>query len=178
MLRLRTHAYITRFFSHKSITLGKQWVIPQKKICLLSTEPAHHDEKVWNDYNGKFPLYTFWAQRFLVDPGDPLGGPLKPNNRDALKAKDSKTGPERGSVFTTEGLSGAWIPFGGGPRACPGRRVAKQQVLATIALIIKYFDIEVLGDQEVCPMDESGYGSGVQRPTGKFPFQIRRREAH
>ncbi|KAF2866130.1 cytochrome P450 [Massariosphaeria phaeospora] len=179
-LRLRTHAYITRYFSHKYIVLGDRWVIPQKKLCLLSTHPAQHDESVWNTYNGKFPLDTFWSRRFIIDPEDPSSGPVRPDiNDDKIKPRrirsDSVTGAGTGPAFSLEGLAASWIPFGGGPRACPGRHVAKQQVLATISSIIMQFDIEVVAGQEAWRMDESGYGPGVQSPVGKIPFRIRRR---
>lgn len=178
-LRLRTHAYITRYFSHKSVVVGKEWLIPQKKICLLSTMPAHHDETIWNTYNGRFPLETFWARRFIIDPEDPMSGPIKPEARSQTRRSraDSVTGEGTQLTFSTEGLSASWIPFGGGPRACPGRHVGKQQVLATIALLIQQFDIEILADEPAWEMDESGYGPGVQRPVAKVPFRIRRRES-
>ncbi|KAF2012753.1 hypothetical protein BU24DRAFT_412084 [Aaosphaeria arxii CBS 175.79] len=83
-LRLRTEAYITRRFPHRSVELGKKWVIPRNKICLASTHPAHQDNDVWNTYDGLYPLNTFWAERFLVHHHDPLSGPLNPAYRDTL----------------------------------------------------------------------------------------------
>ena len=77
--------------------------------------------------------------------------------------------------FSLEGLSSAWIPFGGGPRACPGRHIAKQQILSVFASFVRHFDLELLASEEAWQMDERSYGPGVQLPVGKVPFRIKRR---
>lgn len=76
-----------------------------------------------------------------------------------------------------EGLSGAWLPFGGGSRQCPGRNFAKQEIILSFALIATMFDIELLEGTKKDSMqpDMKYYGLGTLPPKGKVPFRIRRR---
>lgn len=44
----------------------------------------------------------------------------------------------------TSGLNGKYFPFGGGRYMCPGRTSAKQEILATLAVLLLNFDVEVV----------------------------------
>lgn len=74
-----------------------------------------------------------------------------------------------------EGLSGAWLPFGGGLRQCPGRTFAKREIILSFAVMASTFDLELLEAGPVVP-DMKYYGLGTFPPMGKVPFKIRRRE--
>ncbi|KAF2261238.1 cytochrome P450 [Lojkania enalia] len=180
-LRLRTEAYITRRFPHKDVILGDNWRIPRNKICLASTHPSHQDPEVWNTREGKYPLDTFWAERFLLYPDDENSGPLDPSYKARVQPKVSgqhnRPVPQDSYMpsFSLHGLSSSWIPYGGGPRACPGRHIAKKQILSTFISFIQRFDVEILSNEKTWQMDERSYGPGVQLPVGKVAFRMRKR---
>lgn len=174
-LRLRTAAYITRRFPHKSVVLDGKWIIPKDRLCIASSHPAHRDEHVWNTQNGKYDLDTFWAERFLVYPDDAQSGPANPAYR-MLEKSPKLSVPSLGGAphFSLDGVASTWIPFGGGPRACPGKHIAKSQILSTFASFVQKLDVELLAAAEAWAMDEGSYGPGVQLPVGKVPVWIRR----
>lgn len=184
-LRLRTEAYITRRFPHGPVNLDGKWTIPQNKVCLASTHPAHHDAGIWNTYQGLHPLDTFWAERFLIKSDDLFSGPLDPTYRDSLPSKQKSLNlhpshpcsrKTQEGQFSLHGLSAAWIPYGGGPRACPGRHIAKKQILSCYVSILQRFEIEINSGEYNWQMDAKSYGPGVQLPVGKVAFRIRRRK--
>lgn len=118
---------------------------------------GHRDEALWADP----PSHQFHAERFL------------------------KTDPETGkSVFTTSGTNGKFFPFGGGKTICPGRNFAKQEVLASVALLLMAFEFEPLGfvdeqgkDKKEFPgLRESFSGSGIMLMDGDMKVKFRRRK--
>lgn len=147
------------------------------------------DEKVWNTGSAKdcHPLAEFWADRFLVYPGNGASGPLNPSFRpqpapccpdQADAATQETTTPkqeEQGEdpIFTTEGLAGTWVSFGGGHRMCPGRHFAKVEMIVTFAMMCTMFDIELIGGLPAPNMKEVGWGT--LPISGKTPCRIRRR---
>lgn len=125
----------------------------------------HGDE--WNTDGGKEPLDRFWAGRFLV-----------PKSNTGPKLAPPATGepcPEDPWEFSLRGLQGVWIPFGGGPRACPGRHLAKHHMLVTVAAMVMLFDMEITADEHSLRASQANHGLGTLQPVGKVPFRIRRR---
>ena len=188
-LRLRTFPFLIRSPEKEDLSFN-EWLLPKNKFILISTYHAQMDEKVWNTGSGKdrHPLAEFWADRFLIYPGNGSSGPLNPSFRQHqqsaprpdceladVKEKEksrSKQEEEQG-VFTTDGLAGAWVPFGGGHRMCPGRHFAKVEIIVTFAMICTMFDIELAEGLPLPNMKEIGWGT---LPTiGKTPCRIRRR---
>lgn len=154
-LRLRMHFYIIRMPDREDINI-REWILPRQKVIVTPTTVAHMDPQRWNTgLNGERPLNHFWVGRFLQYP---------------LKSIHKPT-PE----FSTKGLEGSWIPYGGGPRQCPGRHFAKRQILLTIALTVSLFDCEVLEKSVQEDFTLWGFGSGVSNPVGSVPIRIRRR---
>lgn len=180
-LRLRTEAYITRRFPHKDVILGDNWRIPRNKICLASTHPSHQDPEVWNTREGKYPLDIFWAERFLLYPNDENSGPLDPSYKAHVQLKVSgqhnRPVPQDSYMpsFSLHGLSSSCIPYGGGPRACPGRHIAKKQILSTFIFFIQRCDVEILSNEKTWQVDERSYGPGVHLHVGKVSFRMRKR---
>ncbi len=181
-LRLRVHVYITRCPERKNLDI-KGWTFPKDKAVLVSSTPAHMDESAWNcGRNGSKPLTKFWAERFLVYPNDPHGGPQK-KTLDTTQTRDptidssetDKAKDDAEPEFSMNGMIGSWIPYGGGPRACPGRHFAKREIMMTCALIVSIFDVEILADEVALEMNPADYGLGTLRPVDKVPFRIRRR---
>jgi cytochrome P450 len=107
------------------------------------------------------PLDQFWVGRFLKNP-------------------PCSTGSEETPVFSTDHVEGSWIPYGGGPRQCPGRHFAKRQILLSTALMISLFDCEIVGEGMNMQEDLSlmGFGGGVSHPAGKVPVRMRQRKRH
>lgn len=193
-LRLR-FAFIILRSVKDDVTLGDCF-IPQKNVIAMSTYHAHRDQESWNANTVKGPhsLDEFWAERFLVYPGN-SSTPLKPSSKDKngttpWNMENETTTSPRSSIpvaaklnenpvasphFSTEGLAGAWIPYGRGQNMCPGRHFAKQEVLVIFASILTSFDIHLIDDSPP-KVDWRGFGLGMLAPAGKgIRFRIKRR---
>ncbi|KAL2291309.1 hypothetical protein FJTKL_13926 [Diaporthe vaccinii] len=165
-LRLRMHFYIIRMPDRVDMSI-RDWIIPRQKVVVASTTVAHMDAEAWDTgLQNEHPLDQFWIGRFLkYPPGSEKG---------ESKAQSTAPAPE----FLTKGLEGSSIPYGGGPRQCPGRHFAKRQILLTTALMVSLFDCEILEEGTDLKEDFTlmGFGSGVSHAAGKVPVKIRRRD--
>ncbi|KAG8422227.1 hypothetical protein J3459_010566 [Metarhizium acridum] len=185
VLRLRVHMLIIRVPIFDNLHV-KDWMVPRGDVLLMSTTVAHMDPAVWNTgENGQHPLDTFWAERFLKYDGVPGSGPRRTASNEAgssCPARSVGGGPPacpapRGNVsYGIKDVDGAWIPYGGGQRQCPGRHFAKRDIIYTAAVMVTYFDIEPLVDVDSLKMDMRGFGLGTMAVKGAIPFRIRRRE--
>jgi cytochrome P450 len=155
-LRLRMHFYLVRMPDKTAMNINN-FLIPRRKIIVTSTTAAHLDPKAWTTQSDgeHHPVDTFWPGRFLK---------YRENNE-----------PDE---FSTKDFDGSWIPYGGGPRQCPGRHFAKRQILLTTALIVTLFDCEISQTDRHVAEDLSlnGFGNGISHPAGPVPFQLRRRK--
>ena len=70
-------------------------------------------------------------------------------NEDAFGEDVSKFNPERFLVNKKLAHSPAFRPFGGGANLCPGRFIARQEVVVFIALVLHRFDIERVEQRNV-----------------------------
>ncbi|KAI1400296.1 cytochrome P450 [Hypoxylon fuscum] len=166
ILRLRMHFYIVRMSDRVDMNI-RDWVIPRRKVVATPTTVAHMDSQVWSTgLKNECPVDQFWVGRFLKYPSKSDSGNTKPH--------DSAFSP----TFSTKEFEGSWIPYGGGPRQCPGRHFAKRQILLTTALMVSLFDCEILEEGRDIQEDFTlkGFGSGVSHPAGKVPMRIRRRD--
>ncbi|KAI1753724.1 Pfs, NACHT and ankyrin domain protein [Xylaria castorea] len=164
-LRLRMHFYIIRMADRVDMNI-RDWIIPRRKVIVTSTTVAHMDSKAWNTgLNNEHPVEQFWIGRFLKYPYASASDKAQPHNF------------VQPPIFSTKGVEGSWIPYGGGPRQCPGRHFAKRQILLTTALMVSLFDCEILGECKDVREDFTlkGFGGGVSHPAGKVPMKIRRR---
>lgn len=110
-LRFGVQIHVPRYSPYQDIRINN-FLIPKKKLILINTWQAHTNESAWNTKQGAFPLDHFWAQRFLIDSRDPTSGPTKPKNPSPGNHAAPNNDAER-VRFSTEGLEGAWIPYGG-----------------------------------------------------------------
>lgn len=166
-LRLRMHFYIIRMPDRVDMNI-RDWVIPRQKVIVTPTTVAHMDSEAWSTgLNNEHPVDQFWVGRFLRYPSKGDRGDTQPHDPAA-------SSPE----FSTKGFEGSWVPYGGGPRQCPGRHFAKRQILLTTALMVSLFDCEILKEGKGVKEDFSlmGFGSGMSYPAGKVPLRIRRRD--
>ncbi len=183
-LRLYTSLFTLRSPTHEDFHLGV-WKISQDKLIAVDCRVAHMDSRFWNtrscssslaeDSEGSHPLKNFWTARFLEYDDDPSSGPLR--LQPAKSKKLRLTGSSNGPRFTMEGLTGAWLPFGGGPRQCPGRNFTKQEIIIGFAMIAASFEMELVEKDKVGQVvpDMKYYGLGTLPPKRKVPFRIRRK---
>lgn len=106
---LRLYVDVLLIFSspHEDVSLGK-WRLPKGQKALVSTSISHRDGNIWNTMNGLHPLNTFWADRFIIDPTNKSSGPIRPDMRTGENLHENDK-----PYFSTSGLEGSWIPFGG-----------------------------------------------------------------
>ncbi|KAF2106350.1 cytochrome P450 [Lophiotrema nucula] len=178
-LRLRTSNMLPRVINTGEQPL-KRWTFPKKGAVFVLGNVAAFDENVWNSGTGSepHPLHEFWADRFLKYPDDPRSGPLRNPAPEAKKAGLDEITEDDGPRFTTSGLDGAWIPYGGGINMCPGRHFAKQELIGTFAMLVSQFDMEILTPPEVKIEPNTGFRIfGTMPPKGKIEARIRRRRA-
>lgn len=182
-LRVYTSLFALRSAAHGGFNLGNL-TFPKDELLALDTRVAAMDRSIWNvgpttyAHEGTHPVNQFWAERFLVYPDDPTSGPVRFNPSKArLPPPDSPYAAEKGPKFTMDGLTGAWLPFGGGTRQCPGRNFAKQEIILSFSVMFSMLDIELLGTDKTGSRrpDMKYYGLGTLPPKGKVPFRIRRR---
>lgn len=192
-LRLYIKLHSVYSSPHEDVDLGT-WKLPKGSPVILSSEPSHMDATFWNTQDGRHPVGSFWADRFIVDPSDPESGPVRPECRKPLVRPEKYE--EMKPYFSTQGCEGAWIPYGGklnshpgcghylihvadahprpgGYSICPGRFLAKNVVTFTSALLASQFDIEIYS--ESIEFTNRRYGMGVDELKHYIPFRIRRR---
>lgn len=174
-LRLYTEIYIMVSSSQADVQLGN-WRLPKESIGLLNSSLSHQDAIFWNTKDGRHPVDSFWADRFLIDPNDPSSGPINPAVREPLCGKKARQGrPTNGKpYFSTDGLEASWFPYGGGYSICPGRHLAKNVIIHVCAILATEFDVEFVTDSLV--LDKWRFGLGMAAPTNALPFRIQKRQ--
>lgn len=134
-------------------------------LVAVPTVVASHDEALWGPARCQKPLGSFWADRFLV-----------PDVADGGRGRRGAQGEDGGEQvrFSTAGLDGrAWIPYGGGAFICPGKNLAKLEIIGSAAVLAAYFDLEF--PHGVPEMDDRFFGLGTQPPKDKVPVRMRRK---
>ncbi|KAI1646874.1 cytochrome P450 [Daldinia loculata] len=162
-LRLRMHFYIIKMPDRVDMNI-RDWIIPRRKVTVTLTTVAHMDSKAWNTgSNNEHPANEFWAGRFLNYPSG-----SEPSNAQAHGFTPA---------FSTKEYEGSWIPYGGGPRQCPGRHFAKRQILLTTALMISLFDCEISEEGKTVQEDLTlkGFGGGISHPINLVPIHIKQK---
>ena len=173
--RQRVDGIIARSPAGGDLQLG-EWSFPEGSIIGLSSRTGAMNKEVWNagTEEDPHPLEAFWEERFLIYPDNPNSGPLRKKEPAACTSTTEK--PPSEPFFSTKGLNGAYIPFGGGPGICPGRHFAKQEVVCTLAKLAMKFDIELQISKGWEPkMDTNFFPIGALPPKNKVPLRIRRR---
>ena len=177
-LRIRTANMLPRIFETGEQPL-KGWMFPKKSVMFILGNIVGFDKKVWNVGNEEdpHPVEEFWADRFLIYPNNPRSGPLRNPVAEITKdAKQESGSKENIPRFSTTGLTGAWIPYGGGNNMCPGRHFAKQELIGTFAMLCAHFDLEILTPAGFKLEPDTRYRMfGAMPVKGKIPARVRRR---
>ncbi|KAJ3536611.1 hypothetical protein NM208_g6648 [Fusarium decemcellulare] len=179
VLRLRVALLVSR--KAKEDLNFDGWRIREGERVAVATCNEALDEVVWNSgtESDPHPLKTFWADRFLIYPGDENSGPLRKRLSTATKKTTTENGDPESSAtpkFSMEGLTNSWIPYSGGVRHCPGRHFAKQEMIVMAAMMTAAFEIELQTESGWEPENDLGYfGFGSMPPKGKIPCRMRRR---
>ncbi|PQE15500.1 hypothetical protein CJF32_00006861 [Rutstroemia sp. NJR-2017a WRK4] len=170
-LRLRSGTTIQRSPISSNYKLGP-WKFPKDDMIIASVWFEGRDKTVWNEGpNGEHDVEDFWPDRFIVYPNDPNSGPRRPESASAKSKSDKVKEP----TFTVDSVNGAFIPYGGGQKMCPGRFYAKQEALGALAMFLNKFDIELMEEKQIVP-DLSYFPMGILPPKGKYPARLRRRK--
>ncbi|KAI0446707.1 Pfs, NACHT and ankyrin domain protein [Xylaria telfairii] len=169
-MRLYIRIYSMYSSPYEDVNLGK-WVLPKGVLALVMSHPNHMDASFWNTRDGKHPVQTFWADRFMVDPSDPSSGPINPECYQTAPWHEQPRS-EKKPYFSLEGCQGAWLPYGGGHSMCPGRFLAKAIIVFTSALIVLGYDMEFKAALEIT---DTRYGIGIADFKKPVPFRIRKR---
>lgn len=131
--------------------------IPRGSLLQAPMQVAHYSEAVWGAKN--HPASDFWAERHI------------------------RTGDGSRRVYSMAGSSAFHFPFGGGVNMCPGRHLAKFEILTTIALVVSRFDIELVGwtnpdgspSHRAAEGDVRFCGAGAMPPDRNMKIRWRRR---
>jgi len=144
-------------------------------MIIASSWHEQRDRNVWNEGPVKgvmHPIDEFWPERFITYPDDPNSGPRKPDPSKKPKVSDDE---QKEPFFSTESVTGSFLPYGGGLKMCPGRFYAKQEAICGIALLLSQYEIELVGNQKPPVANMEYFPFGVVPPKGKFPVRMRRR---
>ncbi|KAF7951339.1 hypothetical protein EAE96_006655 [Botrytis aclada] len=178
---IRLHVEVQHvLYSHHSPVYVNQWIFPKKTPILVPCGPAHHDVNVWNTRNGEFPLDTFWADRFLLCPEDAMSGPMLTTPSSNGVSQFTLSSRQKNSskpIYCETVMRNSFIGYGVGERTCPGRFLAKREIIAVFARIAQQYDIELLSKEKNFKHSVAFYGFGTQTPKNRIPFRIERRES-
>ena len=174
VLRLRVEVQSVFTSATEEIRIN-EWRFPKKSLILVPTGPAHRDPNFWNTRDGKYPLDTFWADRFLAYPNDPRSGPIRKSEAAIGKAACKQTQDNTPRYIST-GMNDSFMPYGVGERTCPGRFFARREIVAFCAKVVNELDIEITSTEKEFAISPAFYGLGTQRPLRDIPFRVRRRK--
>jgi cytochrome P450 len=151
-LRLRIHGFILRY-PEKNLEVN-EWIFPKEEIVLTCATTAHMNDRIWSSAErGGRPPSEFYPGRFLSHKGAGVFN------------------------FSMEKTDGAWMAFGGGVHACPGRHFAKRQALHTLALLVTLYDVDIMDHGKV-GMSATKFGFGLLGPSRKIAARMRLRNTN
>lgn len=159
-LRLRVASTVGRTSLDDGLCLAGGWKVKAGVPIMFTGWLSGLDESAWNtgpclpDGQSQYPLGSFWADRFLECPGNPvINGPAKKRRiqpvRDSPEKSTSRTEWEDGQPKASlVGLRGHFFPFGGGAYRCPGEAMAKQVVLTSVAIVLQNWSLKLVNPEE------------------------------
>ncbi|KAE8341152.1 hypothetical protein BDV24DRAFT_151346 [Aspergillus arachidicola] len=168
-LRLRVNGFFLWRLSYKDMDIHG-YRIPRNHYVVSSPIPSHMDPAIWSiGQNADHPVHEFRVGRWLKPRYS--SQPIKPNAHSR-----SKSEPEEDFTGGPANHAGAWMPFGGGYHACPGRQFAKVIVMLSTVMLVIGYDVEVLTDVRELKVSMRNFGFGVSRPAERIKARIKRTE--
>ncbi|KAH6883874.1 cytochrome P450 [Thelonectria olida] len=156
-LRLRVASAVGRKSTIKIRTPGG-WEFEANNPIMFPSWLSGLDDSFWNtgrtlsEGGPQHPVDTFWAERFLQYPDDPLSGPARTESLghqpSVEKEVPKSANDDRRAKLVTKGVQGHWFPFGGGVSKCPGEALARQTILISVAFMFHNFEIRLSSPDE------------------------------
>ncbi|KAI1322259.1 ent-kaurene oxidase [Xylariaceae sp. FL0255] len=117
---------------------GKPITIPAKTKIMIPVEPIQHDESVYSDATSFKP---FRFAKPMSGTGGGAGSPL-------LATKDSEYYPQQqGNRKSSATIDDAFLGFGFGIHACPGRFFALNELKIFVATMVLNYDLQPLPER-------------------------------
>lgn len=155
--RLYASGITVRVLTSPAFALDDRYTVTKGTTMLIYNRLTALYTPGWTDARPHMtsrPLTTFWAERFLT----------------ADKAK--------GERFREAGLVGTWTSYGGGEHWCPGRQFARNIGIATLAVLLGDFEVELVGGEalgNVVPvLGDAAFGK--VEPTKRIAARLRKRQ--
>lgn len=156
-LRLRVASAVGRKSSVRIHAPGG-WEFEPNIPILFPSWLSGLDDSFWNTGRtlpgggSQHPVDTFWAERFLQYPSDPLSGPTLKECLDHQFSADEEVpksiNDDRRAKIVTKRIQGHWFPFGGGASRCPGEALARQTILTSVVFMLHNFEIQLCAPDE------------------------------
>ncbi|CAI4218715.1 unnamed protein product [Parascedosporium putredinis] len=88
-------------------------------------------------------------------PDDPTSGPIRKRDDPAIyqskmmgkESRSRNAEDDAKATLITTGIQGHFYPFGGGIKICPGRYLAKQEVMIMVAILLRAYEPEAIFDR-------------------------------
>ncbi|CAI6091928.1 unnamed protein product [Clonostachys chloroleuca] len=125
VLRVHVSINITRTLKDPAVIGG--YPLPAGAVIQAPSHVAHLDEEIWG--SDGHPASEFWGERHL-------------KTTEAIGSDGKRTAKKE---FSLGNRSGSFLPYGGGVDICPGRHLAKTQIILASAMLLTKFDIKFLG---------------------------------
>jgi hypothetical protein len=154
--RLYSSNLVAREVVTPTYALDDKHNVEKGVMIIMPSKYIGQDEPAWAAVRRQTvarPLDTYWAERWIT--GD----------------------KEKGERFSDVGLGANWLSFGGGAHKCPGRWLARDTGIATLAVLLGECEVEI-GDVEAARKLEPAINEmafGPMKPSGKIAARIRRR---
>lgn len=172
---LRLYSGIALMRSSDQDFVLDRWRVKKNRIVFIPSRVLHHNPDLWNTGTAQdpHPVEHFWADRFLDFPDSSAV------DRTTSTSEDEDTDTQAVALaqqprFASERLAKCWVPFGGGATMCPGRTFAKNEMLASLAMLCSGFEVELLESDQGMQPDMRYYAMSILPPLNKIPFRIRR----
>lgn len=94
-------------------------------------------------------------------------------NEEVFGTDALKLDPERFLKDKTLARSPSYRPFGGGTTYCPGRFIARQEVVAFIGIVLNRFRIELTGEKGIPRLEEMKPCLGIMGPVAGSDLIVR-----
>ncbi|MFO0120813.1 MAG: cytochrome P450, partial [Burkholderiales bacterium] len=131
-LRLKPVAPLNMFTALEETVLHDTRIVPRTLVCILKRPPATDP--------------ALWPRPADFDPArwsDPAVG--QGVGQGVGQASGQSSG-QAVSQAVSGGARRAFMPFGGGPRFCPGRYLALLEAKMVLATVLASFELEPLGE--------------------------------